>query len=144
MINKRTISMLAATVLAAVFAGAASAALSHLGPSPASVVIRHQTRGCHSWSVNGGAFAAGQAIVLKRGASLTIKNNDVMPHTLIQTSGPKVLLTAPRLAHMGAVTKVTFARKGVYVFTTKAGEDYMKGVKTVGEDNVLRLKVTVA
>jgi hypothetical protein len=30
-----------------------------------------------------------------------------------------------------------------YIFTTKAGEDYMKGVKTSGEDNILRLVVTV-
>ena len=36
-----------------------------------------------------------------------------------------------------------FAKAGVYTFTTKAGEDYMKGIKTIGEDNVLKLKVTV-
>jgi len=27
---------------------------------------------------------------------------------------------------------------------TKAGEDYMAGVKTIGEDNVLRLTVVVS
>jgi hypothetical protein len=144
-IRKRTISMLAAVILAALFAGAASAALSHLSPSPASVVIRHQTRGCHSWSVNGSPFAAAQKIVLKVGASLKVTNDDVMPHQLVQTSGPKVIVPArARLAHMGAFTTVTFAHKGVYLFTTRAGEDYMKGVKTIGEDNILRLKVTVA
>ncbi len=30
------------------------------------------------------------------------------------------------------------------IVKTKAGEDYMKGMKTIGEDNVLRLVVTVA
>ena len=32
----------------------------------------------------------------------------------------------------------SFTKAGVYRFTTKAGEDYTKGIKTVGEDNVLR------
>jgi hypothetical protein len=44
---------------------------------------------------------------------------------------------------MGASLKVVFKRAGVYRFTTKVGEDYMKGVKTIGEDSVLTLKVVV-
>jgi len=125
----------------------------------ASVVIRHQTRGCHSWSVNENPFRATQSVVLRRGGWITFKNTDVMPHQLVKTSGAAVLvrnLKTPMglglrghvgpgtMAHMGAVAKVTFSDKGVYRFTTKAGEDYMPGVKTVGEDNVLRLTVTVA
>jgi hypothetical protein len=46
--------------------------------------------------------------------------------------------------HMGATATVSFARAGTYVFKTKVGEDYMAGVKTVGEDNVLRLTVKVS
>ena len=53
------------------------------------------------------------------------------------TFGPSMM------AHMGATVKITFAHAGVYRFTTKAGEDYMPGMKTIGEDNVLRLTVTV-
>jgi hypothetical protein len=47
---------------------------------------------------------------------------------------------------MGAVVKITFSKDGVYRFTTKAGEDYpaMKGMETIGEDNVLKLKVVVS
>jgi hypothetical protein len=45
---------------------------------------------------------------------------------------------------MGASVKVTFSKAGTYLFKTKAGEDYMPGVKTIGEDNILRLTVTVA
>jgi hypothetical protein len=43
----------------------------------------------------------------------------------------------------GATVTVSFPKAGTYVFGTKAGEDYMKGVKTTGEDNVLTLKITV-
>ena len=47
------------------------------------------------------------------------------------------------MSHMGATTTVKFPHAGTYVFTTKPGEDYMKGVMTTGEDNVLTLKVVV-
>jgi hypothetical protein len=47
------------------------------------------------------------------------------------------------MSHAAATMHVKFANAGVYTFKTKAGEDYMKGVKTIGADNVLRLKVTV-
>ena len=70
-------------------------------------------------------------------------NNDVMPHKLIQLHGPKALLTGASMKHMSASAHVVFPVKGTYVFRTKAGEDYMKGVKTVGEDNVLTMKVVV-
>ena len=40
---------------------------------------------------------------------------------------------------------MTLTQKGVYRFTTKAGEDYRwaGSMKTVGEDNVLQLTVRV-
>jgi hypothetical protein len=49
------------------------------------------------------------------------------------------------MRHMGATSVVRFSKAGVYRFTTKAGEDYKfaRGTKTIGEDNVLRLTVTV-
>ena len=110
----------------------------------AKLTIRHQTRGCHSWAFNGGAYKPSQSIIVSKGSTLTIVNNDVMPHKLVRLSGPS--LSLPKTAnmnHAGATTSVRFTRAGVYKFATKAGEDYMKGVKTVGEDNVLRLTVTV-
>ena len=125
-----------------------------------SVTIRHEVRGCHAWSVNGGAFAASHSMTLARGGSITFTNNDVMPHKLIKSSGPSVQMrngnTMPMGAgmhgkaapgvmnHMGATTTVVFTHAGTYVLTTKAGEDYMTGIKTVGEDNVLRLTVKVS
>jgi hypothetical protein len=151
---KRTIPLLTLFVLAALFAAFAPAASS----SRASLVIRHQTRGCHSWSLNGGAYRATQTIALSRGGSLRITNNDVMPHQLVKTSGPAVTYTRlarggtmglkgtfppAMLARTGSSSKITFAKAGVYRFTTKPGEDYIKGIKTVGDDNVLKLTVRV-
>ena len=64
-----------------------------------------------------------QAIKLKRGAALSITNNDVMPHKLVETSGPAVTITRLKigmamgvkgpfvpamLARMGSSSKVTF------------------------------------
>jgi hypothetical protein len=149
------------TALAAVAALLlATAATAASAPSQASLIIRHQVRGCHAWSVNGGSFKASQAIVLRRGGSLVITNNDVMPHALVKTSGPAVSIVNLKtgtmgmgmrmsripgaMTHMGASAKVIFSKAGVYRFTTRAGDDYMSGMKTIGEDNVLRLRVTVS
>jgi len=153
MIFKSTFALFIAVVVAGVLlAGSGSAAPT----SHASLVIRHQLHGCHAWSLNGGAFAAKQTVSLSRGGAVTVVDNDVMSHKLIKTSGAAVTITnmttgmmgtkagQGMMAHMGASTKVVFSRRGVYTFTTKPGEDYMSGVKTIGEDNVLRLTVTVS
>jgi hypothetical protein len=109
-----------------------------------TLTIRHQLRGCHSWSLDGGAYKPSQSVKLARDATLTIVNNDVMPHKLVKLTGPALTLGSnANMNHVGATTHVKFAKAGIYTFTTKAGEDYMKGVKTTGEDNVLRLNVTV-
>jgi hypothetical protein len=130
-------------------------------PGGASLVIRHQVRGCHSWSLNRGAWKATQHIRLAKGASLVVTNNDVMFHELIKTSGPAVVFKlvktgtpmkgtvklpwAPGLmGRPGATLKVTFPKAGVYRLTTKFGEDYMPMGETVGEDNVLHAIVTVS
>lgn len=151
-------------VLATVVVGAGAVVLAlpaivMAAPRTASLTIRHQVRGCHAWSVNGGPFAAAHTLTLARGGSIRFTNNDVMPHTLLKVSGPSVVVrngsTMPMgmgmhgraapgvMSHMGATTTVSFQRAGTYVLKTKAGEDYMPGFKTVGEDNVLTLTVKV-
>ena len=49
------------------------------------------------------------------------------------------------MAKPGATATARFLARGTYVFKTRAGDDYpmMKNMKTIGEDNVLRLVVTV-
>ena len=126
-------------------------------------MIRHQLRGCHTWSLNGSSYKPVQRIQLARGGTLLVKNNDVMAHQLVKTSGPRIVVQLanpgtmgpgmmnprPAFAHgmmgrMGATVKVTFPAKGVYRLTTKAGEDYMEGMETIGDDYVLRAIVTVS
>jgi plastocyanin len=142
MILKR-ISLILTLAVALVVASAASAAPA---TSHATLVIRHQVHGCHAWSVNGDAFKATQSLALRRGSTLTLTNNDVMPHTLVLTSGPALRIAHPTLGHMGTSLRITLTRPGVYHFTTKPGEDYpmMKALKTIGEDNVLKLTVVVS
>ena len=129
-------------------AAAGLVAGSAVASSPqATLTIRHQLRGCHAWSFNGSAYKASLKITLARGTALTVIDNDVMPHKLIQVAGPKVKLVTPAMNHMAAHAKVVFSKAGTYRFATKAGEDYpmMTGdMKTIGEDNVLRLAVVVA
>jgi plastocyanin len=134
-------------ISAAIVALGTSSAAAFAGtPSTAQVMIRHQVRGCHTWSVNGGAWAASQSTRIARKGAIAFVNNDVMPHKLVQTRGPAVAFVGkPAMNHMGASVKVVFPKAGVYRFTTRAGEDYMSMpmMKTTGEDNVLRLTVTV-
>ena len=141
MFLKRTSLILTLAAFALGLAGAASAVSA---PGHASVLIRHETHGCHSWSANGGAFKANQSITLRHGGWLAVTNTDVMPHTLVLTSGPLLRIAHPKLGHMGASLKITLTKPGVYHFTTKAGEDYMAGIKTTGNDNVLKLTVVVS
>ena len=152
-------AVLTTLVLGIVAVGLALPTLVTAAPKTASVTIRHQVRGCHAWSVDGGRFAASRSLTIARGGSIRFANNDVMPHTLIKVAGPTVRIrngstmpigmgmhgaaTQGVMNHMGATTTVSFSRAGTYVFKTKAGEDYMTGFRTVGEDNVLTLTVRV-
>lgn len=153
---KRTLQI--STAMLAVVLGSAATAFAG-APSSGSLVIRHQVRGCHSWSLNAGAYKSSQSLTLRVNGRLTVTNNDVMPHALVQLSGPAAqvqttasshmtgaMMSPVTMGHMGATAKVTFPKKGVYVFKTKAGDDYpmFKNLKTVGEDNVLRLVVRVS
>ena len=112
-------------------------------PGNPTLTIRHQLRGCHSWSFDGTSWKASQSAVIARGHTITVVDNDVMPHKLVQLAGPKAKVTGSAMSHLGAAARILFPTKGTYVFATRAGEDYTKGVKTIGEDNVLRLVVRV-
>jgi plastocyanin len=138
---KSFVALFAVLAVGSVIATAAVAA----APRHASVVIRHEVKHCHSWALGSGPSVAHVNAKLAVGGSITFKNTDVMPHRLIEKSGPHAIFAgSASMSHMAASVKVTFPRAGTYRFTTKAGEDYMTGVKTIGEDNVLTLTVTVS
>jgi hypothetical protein len=150
----RTFTLLSAAALAAL-AFASTAAPQN---GNATLIIQHVTKGCHSWSLNAGPLKVAQSVSLAKGGTLIVVDNDVMAHKLIKTSGPSVTMTkiasamhdmshefsgAGVMAHMGASVALHFNKAGTYTFTTKAGEDYMKGMATIGEDHVLKLTVKV-
>lgn len=146
------------------FSGAAVALLLGVSsavaaPKPASIVIRHQLNGCHTWNLNGGAYKVELMVRLPRGGSLVITNNDPMVHQLFKQSGPAVgmrliahdhmkmvglhKINKPgAMNHMGAQLKLTFTKTGVYRFATKDLGDYFE-LKSVGMHNHLMLTVRV-
>jgi plastocyanin len=142
---KRLLVILVASLTALAVVAATASAVTAKSPSSAKILIRHQTRGCHAWSLNSGAYRAVLGVTLARGGTITFVDNDVMSHKLIKTSGPAVKFVGnAKMSKVGALMKAVFSKAGTYRFTTTAGEDYMKGIKTVGADNVLRLTVKVA
>jgi plastocyanin len=133
----KRIAFLALFLLVASSASAAA-------PKQVTVTIQHQVRGCHSWAVGTGPLGAAHRVTLARGATLRFVNNDVMPQKIVLKSGPKIAFSGKtNLSKPAASVKAVLAHPGVYTFGTVVGEDYVKGIKTIGEDNVLKLVVTV-
>jgi plastocyanin len=125
--------------------GASAAAKApQTAPTSASATIDHVTRGCHVLTVNHGAQTTSATIHLAAGGSLQVQDNDVMPHQIVRVAGPQAQFVGAAMRHMGARSTVTFPTPGTYSLTTKAGEDYMKGIQTLGPDNTLRIKVIVS
>lgn len=118
--------------------GSASAA-----PAGNKLTIWHVLKGCHVWS-NGKTLSPMMELTLRSGGKLSILDQDVDAHQLVQLSGPtKLHLGGPMLMNRGST--LTFARSGVYKFRTKTVETAGMGmeVDTKGPDNTLRLVVTV-
>lgn len=113
--------------------------------SIATITISHQMRGCHSWSLGSGPIRPSLSIRMSPGATLRFRNDDVMPHRLIQTAGPRLHVVHPNMNKMSSTASTKLMKKGVYRFTTKAGEDFpwASSMETTGEDHVLHLTVRV-
>ncbi|HEX7581606.1 MAG TPA: hypothetical protein VF321_00845, partial [Gaiellaceae bacterium] len=79
-------------VLLALVAAAIALAAPAGAKAPIQVQIQHATHGCHTWSVGNNASRASQTVRVHAGATFTVTNNDVMPHTLVQLAGPKIAL----------------------------------------------------
>jgi|SRR5215831_1322831 len=109
------------------------------------LTIRHVTRGCHVW-VHGGMTGAMMRLHLKVGQHLSVLDQDVDAHQMMQFAGPVHMhMGGPMMTNHGMT--LSFMKKGVYRLGTKTVEMPGMGgmdVKTVGPDNKLRLVVTVA
>jgi plastocyanin len=148
------------SLLAVAVAGALVLAVSASAAPNTTILIRHQTHGCHAWSVGAGKlYKPAQSVKLTHGSSITIVNNDVMAHQLFQTTGPRVTISKVAssmkdmshefkgmgvMGHPGASVRIVFSKPGTYSFRTRFGEDYMKMPDTIGEDNTLTLRVVVS
>jgi hypothetical protein len=154
---RRSLSLLAAVAAALVLAacGSSSSPTASTSGSPAkapaapattSLMITHIVKGCHTWAVGAGTpVAPSTTLHVAPSTTVVITNNDVMPQVLKRVSAAGAVLTTPAMNRPGAKSTVALPKQpGVYTFTTKAGEDYAKGIKTTGPDNTLRLKVIVA
>lgn len=105
--------------------------------------IVHVQRGCHIWRSDTGKGAM-MRITLSRGARLSILDQDVDPHQLVQLGGPRLHMPGPM--GMNDRGQLRFTRAGTYRLATKVVElsgQSMTEVKTVGPDNRLSLTVTV-
>ncbi len=108
------------------------------------LTIQHVQNGCHVWS-DGKTTASMMRLHLKPGQKLSILDNDVDAHQMMELAGPTHLqMGGPMMMNHGMT--LAFAEKGVYRLGTKTVE--MPGgameVKTVGPDHQLRLVITVA
>jgi hypothetical protein len=108
------------------------------------LTIQHVQRGCHVWS-NGKTTGAMMRLHLRPGQKLSIMDNDVDPHQMMELAGPMHLhMGGPMMMNHGET--IAFMKKGVYRLGTRTVEMPGGGmeVKTIGPDNHLRLVVTVA
>ena len=150
---KRT--LLAAAGVSAVALGLLGAAAAH-GPGPVhaptgrvikmtgqspELTIVHIVQGCHNWT-NGSKLAEKAHVTMHAGGHLTILNQDVDAHKVVQVAGPKVA-TGKKMTMNGSVA-LQFSTGGTYRFKTVTSEMMnMPMMKTVGPDYRLQLAVTV-
>ena len=77
--------------LLVIFAGGVAAvalAAPALAAGNVQITIRHQMRGCHSWSVANGPWRTGLKLKVDRDTSLFFVNDDVTPQTgLVSNNG---------------------------------------------------------
>ena len=114
-------------------------------PDSAKLTILHVQEGCHIWS-DGKRQAATMRLAMAEGGTLTLLNNDIDAHRLVQLAGPEVPVGSTMM--MGGKTAVVFPEPGLYRLRTETveveGMEEMMEVETEGPDNELELEVEVS
>jgi plastocyanin len=127
----------------AAFAALLMAAPASAAPSM-TITITHVMQGCHAWDLGPGVMRPRLSITVKRGTVVKFLNNDVMPHRLVRTAGPKLPVARANMNKMAATATATFARKGVDRLTTIFGAFYPWAASMrTGKMYVLHLTVRV-
>jgi len=110
------------------------------GQSPELTIV-HIVQGCHNWT-NSTKLADRADLTMRRGGSLTVLNQDVDLHRVVQLSGPRIA-TGGRMM-MNQSVRLRFVKGGSYRFKTVTSEmPGMVNMKTVGPDYQLTLVVRV-
>jgi plastocyanin len=105
----------------------------------AELTIVHIVRGCHNWT-DGKTIAEKADVTLRHGGRLTILNQDVDLHKVVQLAGPRI--PTGKAMTMNASFKLRFAKAGLYRFKTVTSEmPGMPEMKTIGPDYQLILIV---
>jgi hypothetical protein len=122
-----------------------SAAPVAAAPDSAQLTILHVQEGCHIWS-DGNRRAATMRLTMAEGGTLTLVNQDVDVHRLVQLAGPDVALGGTLM--MGGRTALVFSEPGLYRLRTETveveGMEEMMDVETEGPDNELEVEVEVS
>ena len=122
-----------------------AAAPAPTAPDSTKLTILHVQEGCHIWS-DGERQEATMRLRLSEGGTLTLVNNDIDAHRLVQRAGPEVALGGTMM--MGGKTAVVFSEPGVYRLRTETveveGMEEMMEVETEGPDNELELEIEVS
>src|SRR5512133_2466962 len=124
--------------------GMSSGTLAAASLATRKLTIQHVQKGCHVWS-DGRTTGAMMRLHLKLGQKLSILDQDVDAHQMMELAGPVHLRMGKAMMTSHGMT-LAFMKKGVYRLGTKTVEMPGMGmdVKTIGPDNNLRLLVTVA
>jgi hypothetical protein len=128
------------TAIAFIYIGVAQPGQTAYARTGAALTVRHQTRGCHDWSVNGAKYGLTHVLRLTTGARLTVTNNDVVGQRLIQVNGPSVGF-APQVTRPGGRADLTLTKPGAYLFREQ--EVGIAPLKVIGPHNMLQLAVVV-
>ena len=109
--------------------------------SSAELTIVHIVRGCHN-RTDGKTIAEKADVTLHDGKWLTILNQDVDLHKIVQLAGPRI--PTGKAMTMNSSLKLRFAKPGLYRFKTVTSDmPGMPEMKTIEPDYRLILLVHV-
>jgi hypothetical protein len=137
-----TLLLVRALTIAALILCAAALAVAQAGAArpPSVLEVIHYVRGCHVFSKN---HQPAISVRLRKGDRIQLVDHDVMDFDIVQTAGPKVTLSDPRIRR-SETRLLAFRKTGLYRFVaTNVQTSEELAMQTLGPDNTLRITVRV-